>query len=55
MKKLVRVIRLQPGESVLIVSEDKPDPCGCICMMEEGAGKGTVFTKGFLIYLDEAA
>ncbi len=33
MKKLVRVIRLQPGESVLIVVEDKPDPCGGVCIL----------------------
>ena len=31
MEKLVRVIKLQPGEAVVILAEDEPAPCPCCC------------------------
>ena len=57
MKKLVRVIRLQPGEAVLIVAEDKPAPvpCGCVCMVAEENREDTSFPQGLLIHLDGVA
>lgn len=57
MEKLVRVIKLRPGEAVLIVMEDGPAPCPCgMC------GMGAVpdpdnehFPHGILLCLDDAA
>lgn len=37
MEKLVRVIKLRPGEAVLIVMEDGPAPCPCRGMCGMGA------------------
>ena len=57
MKKLVRVIRLQPGEAVLIMAEDKPAPvpCGCVCMVVEENREDTSFPQELLIHLDGVA
>lgn len=57
MKKLVRVIKLQPGETVLIVAEDKPAPCPCCgaCMLREESDEDTPFSSGILVCLDDAA
>ena len=33
MEKLVRVIKLQPGEAVVILAEDEPAPCPCCSLV----------------------
>lgn len=57
MKKLVRVIKLQPGEAVLIVAADKPAPCPCCgaCMLREESDEDIPFPSGILVCLDDAA
>lgn len=54
MEKLVRVIKLQPGESVLVVAEDKPAPCPCCaCAMQNDTEDAPIF-DGILLCLDAA-
>lgn len=57
MEKLVRVIKLQPGEVVVILAEDKPAPCPCCCacMMQKDTCEDVLFPDGILVCLDEAA
>ena len=57
MKKLVRVIKLQPGEAVLIVVEDNsaPSPCCGACMLREESDVDIPFPSGILVCLDDAA
>lgn len=57
MEKLVRVIKLQPGEAVVILTEDNPAPypCCCACMMQNDACEDAPFLDGILVCLDEAA
>ena len=54
MEKLVRVIKLQPGEAVVILAEDKPAPC-CACMIQNDTCEDAPFLDGILVRLDEAA
>ena len=57
MEKLVRVIKLQPGEAVVILAEDKPAPCPCCCacMTQNDTCEDAPFLDGILVRLDEAA
>ena len=57
MEKLVRVIKLRPGEAVLIVAEDSPAPCPCgMCSMGVApAPDDEHFPHGILLCLDDAA
>ena len=57
MEKLVRVIKLQPGEAVVILAEDKPAPCPCCCacMMQKDTCEDVLFPDGILVCLDEGA
>lgn len=57
MEKLVRAIKLQPGEAVVILAEDKPAPCPCCCacMMQKDTCEDVLFPDGILVCLDEAA
>lgn len=56
MEKLVRVIKLRPGETVLIVAEERPTPCPCghACVVPESK-EGFPLPKGILIHMDGAA
>ena len=56
MEKLVRVIKLRPGETVLIVAEEGPAPCPCAraCVVPERK-EGFPLPKGILIHMDGAA
>ena len=63
MEKLVRVIKLQPGEAVVILAEDKPAPCPCCCacMMQKDTCEDVLFPflylqnfiEGLSLYLSE--
>lgn len=57
MEKLVRVIKLRPGEAVVIWAEEKPAPCPCCCacMMQNDTCEDAPFFDGILVCLDEAA
>ena len=57
MEKLVRVIKLRPGEAVLIVAEDSPAPCPCgMCSMGAApAPDDEHFPHGILLCLNDAA
>lgn len=57
MKKLVRVIKLQPGEAVLIVAEDNPAPCSWCgaCMLREESDIDISCPSGILVCLEDAA
>ena len=57
MEKLVLVIKLRPGEAVLIVAEDSPAPCPCgMCSMGAApAPDDEHFPHGILLWLDDAA
>lgn len=58
MEKLVRVIKLRPGEAVLIVMEDGPALCPCCGMCGMGAATDPDdehFPHGILLCLDDAA
>jgi hypothetical protein len=57
MEKLVRVIKLRPGEAVLIVVEDSPAPCPCgmCCMGIAPDPDDEHFPHGILLCLDDAA
>ena len=57
MEKLVRVIKLRPGEAVVILAEEKPAPCPCCCgcMMQNDTCEDAPFFDGILVCLDEAA
>lgn len=56
MEKLVRVIKLRPGEAVLIIAEERPAPCpcGCACIVPKRE-KELPVPKGILIHIDGAA
>ncbi|MFQ9892929.1 MAG: hypothetical protein ACLRWH_07150 [Emergencia sp.] len=57
MEKLVRVIKLRPGEAVLIVAEDSPAPCPCgMCSMgADPDSDDEHLPHGILLCLDDAA
>ena len=57
MEKLVQVIKLRPGEAVLIVVEDNPAPCPYgMCGMGAIPGPDDEhFPHGILLCLDDAA
>lgn len=54
MEKLVRVIKLRPGEAVLIIAEERPAPCGCACIAPKRE-KEIPLPKGILVHIDGAA
>ena len=57
MEKLVRVIKLRPGEVVVIMAEDKPTPgpfCSA-CMLPEKHKKDVPTFDGIVICLDDVA
>lgn len=56
MEKLVRVIKLRPGESVLIIAEEPPAPCpyGGFCMAPKRENEFSQ-SKGILVHIDGAA
>ena len=56
MEKLVRVIKLRPGESVLIIAEERPAPCphGCACLVPERKEE-VPLPKGILVHLGGVA
>ena len=56
MEKLVRVIKLRPGESVLIIAEEHPAPCpyGGFCTAPKHENEFSQ-SKGILVYIDGAA
>lgn len=56
MEKLVRVIKLRPGESVLIIAEEPPAPCpyGGFCMAPKRENAFSQ-SKGILVHVDGAA
>lgn len=56
MEKLVRVIKLRPGESVLIIAEEHPTPCpyGDFCMAPKRENEFSQ-SKGILVHIDGAA
>ncbi|EOK37533.1 hypothetical protein [Enterococcus faecalis] len=57
MEKLVQVIKLRPGEAVLIVVEDNPAPCpyGMCGMGATPDPDDEHFPHGILLCLDDAA
>lgn len=56
MEKLVRVIKLRPGESVLIIAEEHPAPCpyGGFCTAPKHENEFSQ-SKGILVHIDGAA
>ena len=56
MEKLVRVIKLRPCETVLIVAEECPAPCPCghACVVPE-CKEEFPLPKGILIHMDGVA
>ncbi len=56
MEKLVRVIKLRPGESVLIIAEEHPAPrpYGGFCIAPKRENEFSQ-SKGILVHIDGAA
>ena len=56
MEKLVRVVKLRPGEAVLIIAEECPTPYpyGCACLIPERKEE-VPLPKGILVHLGGVA